>query len=120
MTLDTLQDLLRLTLVNPRAAATRLKALNLPVQTGWSAMLLVSVVSAFLGFIGFLASPIQGDPGVAAMFGSPLRTALFWRSPGFWPIGSAAALGARARWRKRWCWWPGCRSRRLRCNLCSL
>ncbi|MEY3534352.1 MAG: hypothetical protein RI979_2378, partial [Pseudomonadota bacterium] len=36
MTLDTLQDLLRLTLVNPRAAATRLKALNLPVQTGWS------------------------------------------------------------------------------------
>jgi hypothetical protein len=53
-----------------------LKALNLPVQTGWSAMLLVSVVSAFLGFIGFLASPIQGDPGVAAMFGSPLRTAL--------------------------------------------
>jgi hypothetical protein len=76
MTLDTLQDLLRLTLVNPRAAATRLKALNLPVQTGWSAMLLVSVVSAFLGFIGFLASPIQGDPGVAAMFGSPLRTAL--------------------------------------------
>jgi len=76
MTLDTLQDLLRLTLVNPRAAATRLKALNLPVQTGWSAMLLVSVVSAFLGFIGSLASPIQGDPGVAAMFGSPLRTAL--------------------------------------------
>ena len=76
MTLDTLQDLLRQTLVNPRAAATRLKALNLPVQTGWSAMLLVSVVSAFLGFIGFLASPLQGDPGVAAMFGSPLRTAL--------------------------------------------
>jgi hypothetical protein len=76
MTLDTLQDLLRLTIANPRAAATRLKALNLPVQTGWSAMLLVSVVSAFLGFIGFLASPIQGDPGVAAMFGSPLRTAL--------------------------------------------
>ena len=69
MTLDILKDLLRLTLVNPRAAATRLKALNLPVQTGWSAMLLVSVVSAFLGFIGFLASPIQGDPGVAAMFG---------------------------------------------------
>lgn len=76
MTLETLQDLLRLTIANPRAAAARLKALNLPVQTGWTAMLLVSVASAFLGFIGFMASPAQGDPGVAAMFGSPLRTAL--------------------------------------------
>jgi hypothetical protein len=76
MTLETLQDLLRLTIANPRAAAARLKALNLPVQTGWTAMLLVSVASAFLGFIGFLVSPVQGDPGVAAMFGSPLRTAL--------------------------------------------
>lgn len=76
MTLDSLQDLLRLTIANPRAAAARLKALNLPVQTGWTAMLLVSVASAFLGFIGFMASPAQGDPGVAAMFGSPLRTAL--------------------------------------------
>ena len=76
MTLDSLQDLLRLTIANPRAAAARLKALNLPVQIGWTAMLLVSVASAFLGFIGFMASPAQGDPGVAAMFGSPLRTAL--------------------------------------------
>jgi hypothetical protein len=76
MTLDTIQDLLRATLFNPRAAAARLKALDLPVQTGWTAMLLVSVASAFLGFIGFMASPAQGDPGVAAMFGSPLRTAL--------------------------------------------
>jgi hypothetical protein len=76
MTLDTIQDLLRATLSNPRAAAARLKALDLPVQTGWTAMLLVSVASAFLGFIGFMASPAQGDPGVAAMFGSPLRTAL--------------------------------------------
>lgn len=76
MTLDSLQDLLRLTIANPRAAAARLKALNLPVKTGWTAMLLVSVASAFLGFIGFMASPAQGDPGVAAMFGSPLRTAL--------------------------------------------
>jgi hypothetical protein len=67
---------LRATLSNPRAAAARLKALDLPVQTGWTAMLLVSVASAFLGFIGFMASPAQGDPGVAAMFGSPLRTAL--------------------------------------------
>jgi hypothetical protein len=76
MTLDTIQDLLRATLSNPRAAAARLNALDLPVQTGWTAMLLVSVASAFLGFIGFMASPAQGDPGVAAMFGSPLRTAL--------------------------------------------
>jgi hypothetical protein len=76
MTLDTIQDLLRATISNPRAAAARLKALDLPVQTGWTAMLLVSVASAFLGFIGFMASPAQGDPGVAAMFGSPLRTAL--------------------------------------------
>ncbi len=76
MTLDTIQDLLRATIFNPRAAAARLKALDLPVQTGWTAMLLVSVASAFLGFIGFMASPAQGDPGVAAMFGSPLRTAL--------------------------------------------
>jgi hypothetical protein len=76
MTLDTIQDLLRATLSNPRAAAARLKALDLPVQTGWTAMLLVSVASAFLGFIGFMASPAQGDPGVAAMFGSPMRTAM--------------------------------------------
>lgn len=76
MTLDSLQDLLRLTLSNPRAAAARLMALNLPVPTGWTAMLLVSVASAFLGFIGFLVSPIQGDPGIAAMFGSPMRTAM--------------------------------------------
>ncbi|MFZ9198504.1 MAG: Yip1 family protein [Paracoccaceae bacterium] len=76
MTLDTFQDLLRMTIANPRAAAARLKAMDLPVQTGWTAMLLVSVASAFLGFIGFMASPAQGDPGVAAMFGSPMRTAL--------------------------------------------
>jgi hypothetical protein len=76
MTLDTLQDLLRLTIANPRAAAARLKAMDLPVQTGWTSMLLVSVASAFLGFIGFMTSPMQGDPGVAAMFGSPMRTAM--------------------------------------------
>ncbi|WP_430464049.1 Yip1 family protein [Tabrizicola sp.] len=76
MTIEALQALLRLTLTNPRAAAAHLKSLNLPVATGWTAMLLVSVVSAFLGFIGFLTSPVQGDPGVAAMFASPVRTAL--------------------------------------------
>lgn len=77
MTIDTLMALLRLTLANPRAAASQLKALDLPANIGWSAMLLVSVSSALLGFIGFsmTASP-EMDPSVAAMFGSPLRTAM--------------------------------------------
>jgi len=76
MTLGSLQYLLRLTLSNPRSAAARLMGLNLPVPTGWTAMLLVSVASAFLGFISFLVSPVQGDPGIAVMFGSPMRTAM--------------------------------------------
>lgn len=77
MNLDTLQALLGLTLRNPRAAAAQLKALDLPAKTGWLAMLLVSIASALLGFIGLSASPEPGmDPALAAFFGSPLRTAL--------------------------------------------
>lgn len=76
MTFD-FSALLQQTLTNPRAAASQLKALNLPANTGWSAMLLVSVSSALLGFLGFsMTSSPEMDPSVAVMFGSPLRTAL--------------------------------------------
>jgi hypothetical protein len=76
MTMDSLQHLLMLTLSNPRAAAARLKALDLPLNTAWTAILLVSVASAFAGFLGFMVSPISGDPVLSAALGSPLRTAL--------------------------------------------
>lgn len=75
MTLNGLLQLLQLTLSNPRAAAAQLKALNLPVNTSWTAILLVSVASAFMGFIGFVVSPGDVDPALSALFGSPLRTA---------------------------------------------
>lgn len=75
MTLNGLQQLLQLTLSNPRAAAAQLKALNLPLNTSWTAILLVSVASAFMGFIGFAVSPGAVDPALSALFGSPMRTA---------------------------------------------
>lgn len=85
------QDLLQLTLVNPRAAAARLKALGLPTGTGWLAVLLMSVISAALGFAGFLISPVEMDPGMQAVFGSPLRTALI-------QFGALALTGVLAFW----------------------
>lgn len=69
-------DLLHLTLANPRAAAARLMALNLPLGTGWTALLLMAVISAGLGFAGVVMSPIEMDPDLQALFGSPMRTAL--------------------------------------------
>lgn len=76
MNSDALIDLLKLTLANPRAAAAELKAMNLDDRTAWTALVLVSVISATLGFVGFLMTPVQVDAGMEAMFGSPLRTAL--------------------------------------------
>lgn len=76
MTLEKLQNLLMLTLSNPRAAAAQLKALDLPLNMSWTAILLVSVGSAVMGFIGFVVSPGEVDPALSALFGSPLRTAL--------------------------------------------
>lgn len=76
MTGSDLQDLLRLTLGNPRAAAARLKALDLGLNTGWTAILLVSVASSLFGFIGLQLSPVEVEPALIALFGSPLRTAL--------------------------------------------
>ena len=76
MTVEAFTTLLHLTVTNPRAAAARLKSLDLPVGTGWTALLLVSVLSAFMGFLGLQLSPIEVDPAVALVFASPLRTAL--------------------------------------------
>lgn len=76
MTIEALQSLLRLTLADPRSAARQVIALNLPLATGWTALLLVSVLSAFLGFLGFLLFPVPDDPLLTAMFGSPFNTAL--------------------------------------------
>ena len=91
MTLADLQGLLRLTLVNPRAAAAALKALNLPLAIGWTAILLMSVVSAGLGFVGFSMAPIEMDPAMARLFGSPLNTALI-------QLGALALTGVLAFW----------------------
>lgn len=95
MTWDALNDLLRLTLKNPRAAAARLMALNLPVSTGWTALVLMSVVSAGTGFVGFLLVPGEADPSMDALFGSPLRTALV-------QLAALALTGVLA-------WWVGAR-----------
>ena len=91
MTLNGLTQLLQLTLSNPRAAAARLKALNLPVNTGWTAIVLVSVASAFMGFIGFVTAPGEMDPALSALFGSPLRTALI-------QVAVLSLTGALAYW----------------------
>ncbi len=71
-----LPKLLRLTLVDPRAAAHALIALNLPSSVGWMALLLMTVLSSTLGFSGFLIAPVDMDPAMQTLFGSPLRTAL--------------------------------------------
>lgn len=76
MTFAALQSLLRLTLADPRGGARQVMALNLPLGTGWTALLLVSVLSAFLGYLGFLLFPVPDDPLLQAMFGSPFNTAL--------------------------------------------
>lgn len=71
-----LPELLRLTLMNPRAAARTLMALHLPTSAGWIALFLMAVLSSALGFSGFLIAPVDMDPAMQALFGSPLRTAL--------------------------------------------
>ena len=70
-----LPDLLRLTLADPRAAARALMALDLPTSTGWTALILMAVLSATLGFVGLVIAPVEMDPAMQAVLGSPLRTA---------------------------------------------
>lgn len=91
MTPDALKDLLRLTLTNPRAAAARLMALGLDARAGWTALVLMSVLSAALGFVGFQTSSATVDPALQALFGSPLRTALI-------QFGALALTGVLAFW----------------------
>lgn len=91
MTLHFLQQLLLLTLTRPRAAAAQLKSLNLALGTGWTAILLVSVGSALMGFLGFVMTPAALDPALSAVFGSPLRTALI-------QFGVLALTGVLAHW----------------------
>lgn len=88
---EVLNDLLRLTLGNPRAAAARLMALRLDARAGWAALVLMSIVSAALGFVGFMTSPAEMDPAVQALFGSPVRTALI-------QFGALALTGVLAFW----------------------
>lgn len=76
MTFESLQALLRLTLSSPRAAAAQVMAQRLPLATGWTALLLVSVLSTLLGYIAFILSSDQVDPAMAALFASPLSTAV--------------------------------------------
>jgi hypothetical protein len=76
MNTDRLIELFQLTLKDPRAAAREVMALNLPLGAGATALLLVSVLSALLGFIGFVLFPIVDDPLMNALFGSPFNTAL--------------------------------------------
>lgn len=71
-----MQNTLALTLTNPRAAARQIIGWHLPLASGWTALLLVSVVSAILGYIGYALSAAALDPQLQVMFGSPVRTAL--------------------------------------------
>lgn len=70
------QALLQLTLSNPRQAARALIGLNVPAGSAWTALLLVSVVSAILGYLSFVLSSAASDPQLQALFGSPWRTAM--------------------------------------------
>lgn len=95
MTSDVLNDLLRLTLANPRAAAAWLMGLGLDLRAGWLALVLMSVLSAAIGFVGFQTSAAEVHPALQALFGSPLRTALI-------QFGALALTGVLA-------WWVGAR-----------
>jgi len=83
--------LLQLTLTNPRAAAAAIKAMKLPIGFGVTALVLMSVISAFMGYLGFVLSGDTIDPAYAALFGSPLRIA-------FLQLVALALTGVLAHW----------------------
>ena len=91
MTQGDLQNLLRLTMINPRAAATQIMAQNLPAAFGWTSLLLMSVISAFFGYMGFMLSGGETDPALTALFGSPLRMAVI-------QLAALALTGVLAFW----------------------
>lgn len=95
MNLEFLQNLILLTVTNPRAAARQVIAMNLPIKSGWTALLLVSVLSALFGFLGFLFFPVKGDPMMAALFGSPFNTALIQIAVQFITAFMVWAVGTR-------------------------
>lgn len=76
------------TLLDGRTAAQRVIALRLGAGTAWLALLLTSVLAAVLAGLTFLASGMQDDPALAALFGSPFAMAMIQMAV----QGSAAVL----------------------------
>jgi hypothetical protein len=76
MTMDRLTELLQLTLSDPRAAARHIIALRLPANFGWTALVLMAILSGGLGYVAYLASPVEDDALMSAMVGNPLRAAV--------------------------------------------
>jgi hypothetical protein len=72
--LSALAGLLRETLTDPRAAARRILAVDLPDLVRWQALLLVVVLSVLLVQVALLLSP--GGAAVGPMGGAPLQAGL--------------------------------------------
>lgn len=65
--------LLTATVRTPRAVAGSLIRLDLPPVIGATALNLMAVISAILASIALQLSPVEADPALMALFGSPLR-----------------------------------------------
>lgn len=74
--LNTLLTELQLTLRDPRLGARRVMALQLPLPTAWAGLVLVAVLAAVLGYLGFAVSAQEVDPAMQSLFGSPLQSAV--------------------------------------------
>lgn len=76
LTLPALLSAARTTVVDPRGAARRIMALDLPLQGALMALLLTSVLSAILAHLSFALLPASAKAGFENMMASPLRTAV--------------------------------------------
>lgn len=80
MTFDFLRDLTRQTLFAPRAAASRILALDLRVEWLWMALVLMSILNA-VAYTGAMAVNPPSDPTAAQMvpaaFQSPVLFTIF-------------------------------------------
>lgn len=68
--------LLTATLRSPRAVARSLIAWDVPRGAGATALSLMAVLSAMLSSLALRMAPLDGDPGLIAMFSSPIRVVI--------------------------------------------
>jgi hypothetical protein len=77
---NTVAEAAKATMRNPRGMARAIMQMNIPVATGWVALLLMVVVSAVLTSIAVMIVPADPDPQVQAdmqmLLGSPFQLAL--------------------------------------------